>query len=106
MLEAVAEHQQLKHLILMCSAVNGIDASALESLEAINHRLADGGIKLHLSEVKGPVMDALQKSQLLNDLSGRVFLSQHAAFIALLATADEENLPKGIDDLWLTRGLI
>jgi sulfate permease, SulP family len=105
-LEAVAEHPQLKHLTLMCSAVNGIDASALESLEAINHRLADGGIELHLSEVKGPVMDALQHSQFLDDLTGQVFLSQHAAFATLVAIADKENLPTDSDDLWLTRGLI
>ncbi len=104
-LEAVAEHRQLKHLILMCSAVNGIDASALESLEAINHRLADGRVMLHMSEVKGPVMDALQNSHFLDDLSGQVFLSQHAAFAALVAMADKENLPTTTEDLSLTRGL-
>src|SRR3546814_188869 len=62
-LEQVAEHEQLKHLILMCSAVNEIGRAALESLEAINHRLADAGVRLHLSEVKGPVMDALERSE-------------------------------------------
>jgi len=43
----------------MGSAVNTIDALAMESLEAINHRLKAGGISLHLSEVKEPVMDRL-----------------------------------------------
>lgn len=105
-LESVAEHPKLKHLILMCSAVNGIDASALESLEAINHRLCDGGIKLHLSEVKGPVTDALQRSHFLDDLTGQIFLSQNAAFSALIAAADEENVLVGSGDLWAARGLI
>jgi sulfate permease, SulP family len=105
-LEAVAEQPQLKHLILMCSAVNGIDASALESLEAINHRLCDGGIRLHLSEVKGPVMDALQRSHFLEQLTGQVFLSQNAAFSALVTVADEADRPLATDDLWLSRGLI
>jgi sulfate permease, SulP family len=105
-LEQVAEHPKLRNLVLMCSAVNGIDASALESVEAINHRLADGGVKLHLSEVKGPVMDALEKSHLLRDLTGKVWLSQNAAFAALIAIADEEDAPKGSDDLWMARGLI
>lgn len=82
-LELVAERPQLQHLILMCSAVNAIDASALESLEAINHRLSDAGVKLHLSEVKGPVMDRLKRSSLLDELSGEIFLSQHDAFQAL-----------------------
>jgi sulfate permease, SulP family len=105
-LEEVAELPRLRHLVLMASAVNAIDASALESLEAINHRLSDSGVKLHLSEVKGPVMDALEKSQLLDDLTGEVWLSQNEAFAALIAIADEEDAPKGGDDLWLARGLI
>jgi SulP family sulfate permease len=105
-LEEVAEHPKLRHLILMCSAVNGIDASALESVEAINHRLADSGVKLHLSEVKGPVMDALEKSHLPHDLTGKVWLSQNEAFAALIAMADEDDAPKSRDDLWLARGLI
>jgi sulfate permease, SulP family len=105
-LEAVAEQPQLKHLILMCSAVNGIDASALESLEAINHRLCDGGIRLHLSEVKGPVMDALQRSHFLERLTGQVYLSQNAAFAALLMAAVEADRPPVNDDAWLSRGLI
>ncbi|KFB09246.1 SulP family inorganic anion transporter [Nitratireductor basaltis] len=75
----VAEKPALKHVILQCSAVNEIDASALESLEEINHRLSDAGICLHLSEVKGPVMDRLKRSSLLEDLTGEVFLSQHEA---------------------------
>lgn len=87
-LELVADRPQLQHLILMCSAVNAIDASALESLEAINHRLSDAGVKLHLSEVKGPVMDRLKRSSLLDELTGEVFLSQHDAFIALQPPAD------------------
>jgi SulP family sulfate permease len=79
-LELVAERPRLEHLVLMCSAVNEIDASALESLEAINHRLSDAGVRLHLSEVKGPVMDRLKRSRLLDELTGTVFLSQFDAF--------------------------
>ncbi len=82
-LDRIAEDCDVKHVVLMCPAVNEIDSSALESLEEINKRLQDGGIKLHLSEVKGPVMDRLQKSHLLHDLTGQVFLSQYAAMKAL-----------------------
>lgn len=83
--ELVAGRPALKHVVLMCSAVNAIDASALESLEEINHRLHDAGIALHLSEVKGPVMDRLKRSQFLDALTGRVFLSQHDAVADLNA---------------------
>ncbi|WP_240482050.1 SulP family inorganic anion transporter [Ruegeria marisrubri] len=74
---------EIRHVILMCSAVNEIDLSALESLEATNQRLKDLGVKLHLSEVKGPVMDRLKRSHFLDHLTGSVFLSQYEAFQAL-----------------------
>jgi len=79
----IAEDEQLEHVILQCTAVNEIDLSALEALEAINHRLQEQGLTLNLSEVKGPVMDALQKSDFLSHLSGRVFLTHHQAVKAL-----------------------
>ena len=105
-LEQVAEQSELRHLILMCSAINGVDASALESIEAINHRLADSGVKLHLSEVKGPVMDALQKSHLLHDLTGKVWLSQNEAFQSLIQSSDEEDNAPTVPDTMAARGLI
>ena len=89
-LELAAERPELKHLVLMCSAVNEIDASALESLEAINHRLSDAGVQLHLSEVKGPVMDRLKRSSLLDELTGQVFLSQFDAYRELSRPASDQ----------------
>lgn len=77
--EAVAAKPDINHLILECPAVNAIDSSALESLEAINLRLKDGGITLHLSEVKGPIMDRLKRSNFLEKLTGKVFLTQYDA---------------------------
>lgn len=79
----VADIEGLEHVILQCTAVNEIDMSALEALEAINHRLREQGLTLNLSEVKGPVMDALQKTDFLEQLSGRVFLTHHQAVNAL-----------------------
>jgi len=79
----VSVNPKLKHVVLMCPAVNEIDASALESLEAINHRLWAAGVTFHLSEVKGPVMDRLQRSHFLEELSGHVYLSQYQAYRAL-----------------------
>lgn len=105
-LEQVAEHPRMQHLVLMASAVNAIDASALESLEAINHRLGDAGVALHLSEVKGPVMDALERSHLIGDLTGQIWLSQNEAFAQLIERmqrAEEAEIGK---DPLLARGLI
>ena len=81
--DLVAERPQVRHVVLMCPAVNDIDGSALESLEAIVARLAAAGVDFHLSEVKGPVMDRLERSDFLRHLTGRVFLSQHDAMAAL-----------------------
>ena len=105
-LEEIAAHPKLKHLILMASAVNAIDASALESIEAINHRMADAGVCLHLSEVKGPVMDALERGHFLQELTGRVWLSQNEAFEAVLEIANREEETQMPADLWMARGLI
>jgi len=102
-LERVAEKPELRHVILMASAVNAIDASGLESLEAINHRLGDAGVSLHLSEVKGPVMDRLKRSHFLEDLNGEVFLSQSRAFEQCVADNGKPGEPQ---DHYMARGLI
>jgi SulP family sulfate permease len=102
-LARVAERPQLRHVILMCSAVNEVDASGLESLEAINHRLGDAGVGLHLSEVKGPVMDRLERTHFIEELNGEVFLSQAQAFERCLA---DDGAPPEPHDRYLARGLI
>ena len=91
----VSERPALTDLVLMCPAVNKIDASALESLERINQRLQSSAIRLHFSEVKGPVMDKLQVSGFLQHLSGQIFLTQYAALSCLdpqTAQAGREGL--------------
>jgi SulP family sulfate permease len=90
----VAAHPAVVHVVLQCTAINAIDASALESLETIVQRLKDAGVQLHLSEVKGPVMDRLERSDFLTHLSGRVFLTHHQAVTALTEpTASQDPKP-------------
>jgi SulP family sulfate permease len=81
--DEVASRPQLQHVVLQCSAVNSIDASALESLEAIDQRLAQSSITLHLSEVKGPVMDQLGGTDFVKHLRGGIYLTQFQAAQAL-----------------------
>jgi len=87
----VTDGCDIKNVVLMFSAVNEVDYSALESLEAINLRLKDLGVGLHLSEVKGPVMDRLKRSHFLDELNGRVFLSQFEAWRNLTNSRNIEN---------------
>ncbi|MDB9727335.1 sulfate permease [Amylibacter sp.] len=86
--DEVAQQLELQHVVLMCSAVNTIDMSALQSLEAINERLYAGGVTFHFSELKGPVMDQLSTTGFLDVLSGEVFLSQHNAQTTLRVGSD------------------
>jgi SulP family sulfate permease len=86
--DEVAQQLELQHVVLMCSAVNTIDMSALQSLEAINERLYAGGVTFHFSELKGPVMDQLSATGFLDVLSGEVFLSQHNAQTTLRVGSD------------------
>ncbi len=94
----VAARPDLRHLVLMFPAVNEVDASALESLEAVNAALRDNGITLHLSEVKGPVMDRLQRSHFLDDLTGEVFLTQYDALRRLAPEITARTLAAGRRD--------
>ncbi len=71
----------LRQVLLICSAVNQIDATALEVLTELERSLAARGIVFLLAEVKGPVMDRLRDTDLGRRLEGRVFLSVHDAFV-------------------------
>lgn len=84
----LAQNPCLEHLILMASGINHIDSSAVESLLEFNKRLQDKGIKMHLSEVKGPVLDRLKRVNFAEQLTGTVYLSQHQAWQDLTLLSD------------------
>ena len=88
LLNRVGCDQPIRNIVLMCSAVNEVDLSALEALEELNRRLGDMDIRLHLSEVKGPVMDRLLRSHFIEQLTGQVYLSQYDAMVALTPKED------------------
>jgi SulP family sulfate permease len=81
--EELAAHAGARDVVLVLSAVNAIDSSALFGLLELNRVLARRHVRLHLAEVKGPVLDRLRASVLLRELSGRLFLSTANAWDAL-----------------------
>lgn len=85
--EELLDHAGTRHLVLVLSAVNAIDTSALFGLGELNASLRQRGVVLHLAEVKGPVMDRLKDSDLLQALSGQVFLSAAMAWDRLAGSA-------------------
>jgi len=72
-----------QHLLLIMSAVNSIDFSAMQAISLLQENLRARHIKIHLAEIKGPVMDHLRRSEILENLDGEVFLSAHLAMQTL-----------------------
>ncbi|MFQ3614648.1 MAG: STAS domain-containing protein, partial [Cyanobacteriota bacterium] len=84
LLKQVAEQPEVKHLLLICSAVNFIDGSALESLLRLMEKLQQAGVQFHLAEVKGPVMDRLKAIHFVEKIGPEhIFLSTHQAMQAM-----------------------
>ncbi len=83
--EIIATNENcLEHLILMASGINHVDSTALETLLDFNRRLKEKGIQMHMSEVKGPVLDRLERVHFCEQLTGNIYLSQHQAWQALV----------------------
>jgi sulfate permease, SulP family len=79
-IEAVRRNPEVKSLLLVCSAINLIDGSALETLQSLILDLENMGIEFYMSEVKGPVMDKLEKVGFVEKLGrDRIFLTTDRA---------------------------
>ncbi|GIV92826.1 MAG: hypothetical protein KatS3mg056_1535 [Chloroflexus sp.] len=84
LLQIVAERPSVKHLVLIGSAINFIDSSALHTLEHLIDELRDAGVEFHLADIKGPVMDRLKQSELIDKIGhDHIHLTTHAAMLAL-----------------------
>ncbi len=68
------------HVVLVGSAINHVDFAGMETLQHLLHDLRERGVQLHLAEFKGPVMDQLKRSELLQELApGRIFFTASEA---------------------------
>lgn len=82
----IVEARQPKDVVLVMSGVAYVDTSGLDVLEGLERALRQNGSRLHLAEVKGPVMDRLAGTDLLDALGPqRVHLSAHRAIAAIRA---------------------
>lgn len=83
----MARHPMAHHLLLELSSVNHIDVTALDMLEGLNRYALAQGWQMHLSEVRGPVLDKLRGTALLAEVThasgGTPFLSTYHAFVQL-----------------------
>ena len=84
LLQIVTDQPQVRHLVLIGTGINFIDASALETLDALIVELRDAGVELYLAAFKGPVLDRLKAIGFIDRLGPqRVFISTHAAMQTL-----------------------
>ncbi|WP_054286630.1 SulP family inorganic anion transporter [Gulbenkiania mobilis] len=78
----------VSRLVLVMSAVNRVDMTAVSMLQALDDQLACCGVALHLAEVKGPVAAVLERAGFPARFGGRVWLSAGAAWDALAPAPD------------------
>ena len=80
LLRIAERHPEAKQILLVCSAINFIDVSGLEMLRRVRANLASVGITMHLSDVKGPVMDQLRSVDFEQELGNdRIHLTADMA---------------------------
>jgi sulfate permease, SulP family len=79
LLKIIQRRPGTRHVLLVMSAVNMIDVSGLELFYRLNENLESMGIKLHLSEVKGPVMEQFEATDFIMKLTGSVFFTTDQA---------------------------
>jgi SulP family sulfate permease len=83
LLSELDQAPQARAMVLIMSAVNRVDLTALEALTALEQDLQERGVALHLAEIKGPVQDRMLHTAFWRRLQGRIHLSANAAFEAL-----------------------
>ena len=77
----LSENPTTNCVLLILSAVNQLDTTALGMLTELEKTLAARNITLQFAEVKGPVQDRLQQTELGERMRNKIFLSTHQAFL-------------------------
>lgn len=69
-IEKVDENSEIRDVVLICSSVSHIDMTAYEAIASLAESFSNLDVRLHLAEVKGPVMDKLSNMHIERDLHG------------------------------------
>ncbi|MCP1675115.1 SulP family sulfate permease [Natronocella acetinitrilica] len=83
---ALAQRPEVRHVVLICTAMNHVDLSAVETLQGMALNLREAGVTLHLAGVKGPIMDRLRTSGLMEALGeGHIYFNTEQAVLDLVS---------------------
>ena len=83
----VAASSDTRAVLLIMSAVNQLDSTALGMLDELEKNLQAKNISLQFAEIKGPVLDRLLNTDLGQRMQDRIFLSTHQAFLRYTSKA-------------------
>lgn len=76
----ILERPAIQHVILESSAINGLDATAVDMVVDLNNDLKSRKIELYMVNVKGPVRDILERNGMIHEHSDQYFfLNTHDA---------------------------
>jgi SulP family sulfate permease len=78
----IQSNTSTRTVLLILSAVNQLDSTALAILTDMEKTLAERDIRLQFAEIKGPVLDRLRSTPLGETMRNQIFLSTHDAFLA------------------------
>lgn len=91
-LKRVAKRPDIKHVVLVGTAINHIDFCGLEALQLIRQRLAEREVTLHLAEFKGTVIDQFKTTRIKENLApGKIFFT--VADAVRFLTEESDNSP-------------
>ena len=82
------EHRNpdLRHIVVVASGINSLDASAVEMLRNLAERLRESGITLALTGVKRPVREVIERTGLIGTIgTANIFATETIAVEALRA---------------------
>ena len=93
----IADRPEVRHVVLIGTAINFIDASALETLESLQADLHGAGVDFHLAAIKGPVLDELKKIGFVDTIGDdHIHFSTHDAMIALGYVEANDHCPENL----------
>ncbi|HEX2621954.1 MAG TPA: sulfate permease [Phototrophicaceae bacterium] len=92
--QRIAERPKVKYLILECSAINTMDASAIEVLTDFADELGENGVELYFAGLKDRVRERVDRVNFSERVgTQRFYRTTHEAVLATGELPDEDLLP-------------